>query len=148
VSRARSSGGLARASKNGPRGRSHGRSARSAQGAPLPPDGTGIADYPVGCCVLVEVGGRVGWHMIVFRIGGEGAPHCAEMRVDPRSAAWNSGLGGAREIRASTRVAGSCWPLRSGSEVERGSEEDPLAASPDPGSIMQGHLSSARSPQE
>lgn len=141
MSRAGSSSGLAKASKNGPRGRSHGKSSRAAQGAPLPQDGSDLAVYPLGCCVLIDVGGRIGWHMVLFRIGGFGAPHCSEMCHDPSSADWNSRLGQAREIRA-TRVIRSCWPNRPGSAIDRGAEEDPLSV-PTRGSVMQGHLSSS-----
>jgi hypothetical protein len=132
--------GSASADKRGPRGRSHGKSARSAQGAPLPPDGSDLVSYPLGCCVMIEVGGSVGWHMVLFRIGGHGAPHCSEMRVDPASPEWNSGLGPAREIRAVT-VLRSCWPNRPRSSSDAGAEADPLSVVRDRGSVMQGHLS-------
>jgi hypothetical protein len=65
--------------------------------------------------------------MVLFRIGGQGSPHCSEMRRDPSSADWNAGLGPAREIRG-TIVLRSCWPHRPGSASDRGSEEDPLSA--------------------
>ncbi len=134
------------------------KSARSAQGSKLPDDRSALESYPVGCCVLIEVDvdgrgvppagstaeGQCGsinspiWHMIAYQIGGQGAPHCARMRIPPSAAGWNAGLEAARETPASVVVLGSCWPYRptspdvwSGGAVD---ESDPIAgASSDAG---------------
>ncbi len=124
------------------------KSRRSAQGGSLPPDKSPLGAYPVGCCVMIEpgdVGGGASWHMILYRIGGEGAPHCARMSVPPDQNGWNGGLREAREIRADTVVLGSRWPYRPTSREDGVGERDPLADDDVvEGALMLGHLSSDR----
>lgn len=118
---------------------------RVPQGAALPAAGSALDEYPTGCCVVMSLGGLTSWHMILYRIGGEGSPHCGRMSIPPSVAGWNAGVGEGVEVRASTIVLESCWPYRpAAAEAGEGQEKDPLAGSPIEGSLMLGHLSAGR----
>ncbi len=120
------------------------KSKKSAQGIPLPPDLSPLEDYPIGCCVLLDICGEEIWHLVSFRIGKVGDPHCGRLRVDPSSLIWNHGMAEARQTDCTTIVLSSAWPNRPGQAGAGGaSEQDPLASSSDSadGSLMLGHLS-------
>lgn len=124
-----------------------GRSARDAQGAELPPDGSPISAYPDRCCVELEVDGEVAWHMILFRIGRSGPPFCGRMSHPPSSADWNSRMGGARAVPDAAGVRRSAWPLRASTADSDGAEVDPLVGQKVEGSLMLSHLRDADPPQ-
>jgi hypothetical protein len=114
------------------------------QGQALPPDGSPISAYPNGCCVLVDHGGEVAWHMLLFRIGRTGPPFCGRMSNLPTSVTWNHGMGDSRSIPEPTIVLASAWPLRARA-AEVGIEEDPLQTGElVEGSLMIDHLFSVR----
>ncbi len=128
-----------------PSGSTHGKSRKTVQGSELPADGGPIAAYPTGCCVLADLGGGLAWHMVLFRIGGQGAPHCGRLASDPHVAGWNAGMGLAREVSAGTIVVSSCWPFRP--STDEGAELDPFAGSDrSSGAIMFNHMNAGRSP--
>jgi len=122
-----------------------GRSGRSKprhrlQGADLPADGSPLGVYPIGCCVLIAVAGEPpAWHMVPFRIGKSGNPHCAKLASDPKREGWNARMGPARETREDTIVLASCWPFRAA--LDEGAEIDPLQSDRTMrGSILTSHL--------
>ena len=114
----------------------------SLQGADLPVDASPLGAYPIGCCVLISASdGHPAWHLIRFRIGKSGNPHCGRLTSDPASAGWNARMGEARETREDTIVLASCWPFRAA--IDEGAELDPLAIQSDrtmQGSILNSHL--------
>jgi len=90
---------------------------------------------------VMNLGGLTSWYMILYRIGGEGSPHCGRMSIFPSIAGWNSGVGEGVEVRESTIVLEACWPYRpAASEPGEGDEKDPLSSKPVEGSLMIGHL--------
>lgn len=129
---------------------------RSLQGTDLPADGSVLGTYPVGCCVLIAVSSAypVGccalvaaaneapaWHMVLFRIGKVGNPHCGRLSGPPDREGWNARMGDARETREDVVVLASCWPFRAA--LDEGSELDPLALQSNrtaAGSVSVNHL--------
>ncbi len=102
-------------------------SIRAAQGSELPPNGSPISRYPIGCCVRVDYRGEVAWHMMMFFIGKDGPPFCGRMTHPPSSPRWNSKISDSRSIPDSTIVLESAWPLRGRTtEESSGAERDPL----------------------
>lgn len=117
----------------------------AVQGSQLPPDGSPISSYPNGCCVLIDHGGEVAWHMLLFRIGKRGPPFCGRMSHLPSSPSWNSQMGDSRSIPEATTALSSAWPLRGRRADGAGEEEDPLMTGElVEGSLMTNHLFSAR----
>lgn len=120
------------------------KSKKGAQGSPLPPDRSPLEGYPIGCCVLLDIGGEAIWHLVSFRIGKVGDPHCGRLASEPSSPRWNDGMAEARQTDCTRIVLASAWPNRPGQAGAGGaSEQDPLALSSDAsdGSLMLGHLS-------
>lgn len=121
------------------------KSIRALQGSELPPDGSPISAFSVGCCVQIAPdapdapdarAGEATWYMILFRIGKDGPSFCGRMTHPPSSPAWNSRLGDARSILESTPVARSAWPNRARSTDAAGGdgdEHDPLKSDAVPG---------------
>lgn len=149
-------GGSARAGSPGKRGATlrgvaaaaKRRSIKSEQGCALPEHRSPIGVYPNKCCVLIEVDGRLAWHMIVFRIGNSGPPHVSQMANLPSSTDWNTGMGASRSVPEDTVVLDSCWPYRpsapESTEGESSGDDDPLASRPVEGALMFDHLRSVR----
>jgi len=132
--------------RGGPRGAAAAvkrRSLKSGQGGPLPEDGSPIADYPVGSCVLLDPGG---WHLVRFRIGGTGLPHLGRLSAPPDGPGWNARMGEARIADPDSVVRSSCWPYRESADGATGEsgDDDPLALAPAEGSLMLNHLRGAR----
>lgn len=121
------------------------RSLKSLQGIPLPPDGSGLESYPVGCAVLVEVSGEPAWYLVRFQIGGRGAPHVGRLSSPPDRPGWNARMGPAIILPGNPAVLSSRWPYREGVSDTggEGGDDDPLALTPSTGSIMQSHLRGA-----
>lgn len=115
---------------------------RSLQGTDLPADGSPLSAYPIGCCVLLALaGGGPAWHLVLFRIGGSGNPHCARLASDPAREGWNARMGDARETRDESTVLASRWPFRA--SLDEGAEIDPIALQSDrsaAGSMSVSHL--------
>ena len=98
----------------------------SLQGTDLPADGSPLVAYPIGCCVLIAImESEPAWHMILFRIGRSGNPHCGRLASDPAREGWNARMGDARETKEGTIVLASRWPFRA--SLDEGAEIDPLA---------------------
>ena len=99
-----------------------------AQGSQLPPDGSPLSSYPIGSCVLIDVNGYHGWHLIAFRIGGYGNPHVRIMAHPPSSQDWNSKTGQAREVDDGIIVLRSAWPHRATDSrgLDANSDPDPV----------------------
>ncbi len=132
--------------RDGRDGRDKKKSLKAAQGAPLPPDGSPISDFPIGSCVLVERDSSAAWYLLMFRIARSGPPFCGLMSHPPSSPRWNDRMGDSRSIPDATIVLASAWPLRMRAADASGGEEDPLMAeTPAEGSVMFDHLSSTRS---
>ena len=123
-------------------GKAKAKAKSSLQGADLPVDGSPLAMYPIGCCVFVALAGQdPAWHIVSFRIGRSGNPHCARLASDPSREGWNARMGDARETREDTIVHVSCWPFRA--SIDEGAEIDPIALQSDrsaAGSMSVSHL--------
>jgi hypothetical protein len=106
------------------------KSKKSVQGSPLPPDGTRLGDYPIGSCVMLEVGGSIDWYMIACCLGGNDNPHLRKMFHPPSSADWNVGPSDAREFRSDLTVVGSAWPRRVADErgLDANADVDPMVS--------------------
>lgn len=144
--------GKKRNGKSSPRGGAAAakkRSIKSAQGRPLPEDGSALGAYPVGCAVRMDLFGEIAWYLIRFRIGGQGAPHVGRLSSPPDAIGWNEKMGPAVLAPVDVVVLSSRWPYRESAAHGEGGEsgdDDPLALAPAAGSIMQSHLSGARGP--
>jgi hypothetical protein len=119
---------------------------RARQGSVLPVDGSRLSEYPEGCCVLispsaqdvrmvaakpplsaVESPSSPAWHLVSFRIGRDGSPHCRMLRNPPSSLEWNVGMGLAAETNGYLLVLGSRWPERAAPlDDALGTEADPI----------------------
>ncbi len=119
------------------------KSKKDAQGGPLPSDRSLLEAYPIGCCVLLDIAGDAIWHLVSFRIGKAGDPHCGRLAVEPSSPNWNHEMAEAKQTDCRTLVLRSAWPNRPGQAgAGGGSEQDPLAlVNESSGSLMIGHLS-------
>jgi hypothetical protein len=71
--------------------------------------------------------GGIAWHLVAFRIGAIGSPHCRLLSGHPSSSSWGVGMGDARETREDQIVLQSCWPARQGIAAQSAQEEDPLS---------------------
>ena len=122
------------------------KSKKGAQGSELPPDRSPLEDYPIGSCVLLDIDGKLTWHLVSFRIGKTGDPHCGKLREYPESVTWNHGMAEARQTDGQKPVLASAWPNRpTQAGAGGGSEQDPLALASDSadGSLMLGHLATS-----
>lgn len=67
------------------------------------------------------------WHLVSFRIGRDGSPHCRMLKNPPSSLEWNVGMGLAAETNGYLSVLGSRWPERAAPlDDALGTEADPI----------------------
>jgi len=104
------------------------KSKKGIQGSSLPVDGSRLSAYPVGSCVLIEIGGSAAWHLITNRIGGIGNPHVRRLVNPPTSSDWNAGPSQTKEISDGLVVQRSAWPRRVTDErsLDANSDPDPI----------------------
>lgn len=105
-------------------------SSKYRQGDTLPPPGTLLRYFPVGCCVKFQAGPGVSsptWFMVVYRIGGGvGNPHCRTMSNPPTDLGWQVGMSEESCADGDAVVAESCWPKRASDSSRDVTEQDPL----------------------
>lgn len=101
---------------------------RRIPGSDLPPDRSPISAYPEKCCVLIDAGDEVAWHLISILIGGGGSPFVRRMARPPESRDWNEAMGEVRSVSEHTVVYAATWPNRGSVTSDgAGGEVDPFA---------------------